>query len=220
MYRSYCLHKIHMNISLFICSITGTIVEEMNLRYLYAFMGMFLLLAATATAGSFKAEMDVETYVDANNSSQSFADSDLLWAASQNGNSTKQVYLSVINMFGSQGIFKPEQIASATLTLDAAQVDKPGKITAYYLHGETLDTTTWDDKTDYNADVSSSSVNVDKEGSYTWDITPIVKKAVETCTEGCGYSVVLVAEDNSSVAFASSEASKENMPTLEYVTEE
>jgi hypothetical protein len=208
-----------MNISLFICSITGTIVEEMNLRYLYAFMGM-LLLAATATAGSFKAEMDVETYVDANNSSQSFADGDLLWAASQDGNSTKQVYLSVINMFGTQGIFKPEQIASATLTLDAAQVDKPGKITAYYLHGETLDTTTWDDKMDYSADVSSSSVNVDKEGSYTWDITPIVKKAVETCTEGCGYSVVLVAEDNSSVAFASSEASKENMPTLEYVTEE
>ena len=209
-----------MNISLFICSITGTIVEEMNLRYLYAFMGMLLLLAATATAGSFKAEMDVDTYVDANNSSQSFADSDLLWAASLNGNSTNQVYLSVINLFGSQGIFKPEQIASATLTLDVAQVDKPGKITAYYLHGETLDTTTWDDKTDYNADVSSSSVNVDKEGSYTWDITPIVKKAVETCTEGCGYSVVLVAENNSSVAFASSEASKENMPTLEYVTEE
>jgi hypothetical protein len=209
-----------MNISLFICSITGTLVEEMNLRYLYALMGMLLLLAATATAGSFKAEMDVETYVDANNSSQSFADSDLLWAASQNGNSTKQVYLSVINMFGTQGIFKPEQIASAMLTLDVAQVDKPGKITAYYLHGETLDTTTWDDKMDYSADVSSSSVNVDKEGSYTWDITPIVKKAVETCTEGCGYSVVLVAENNSSVAFASSEASKENMPTLEYVTEE
>jgi hypothetical protein len=213
-----CLHKIHMNVSLFICSITRILVEEMNLRYLYAIMGIFLLMAAAA--GSFKAEMDVDTYVDANNSSQSFADSDLLWAASQNGNSTKQVYLSVINIFGSQGIFKPEQIASATLTLDASQVDKPGKITAYFLRGETLDTTTWDDKTDYNADVSSSSVNVDKEGSYTWDITPIVKKAVETCTEGCGYSVVLVAENNSSVAFTSSEASKENMPTLEYVTEE
>ena len=103
------------------------------MRYLYALMGMLLLLAATATAGSFKAEMDVETYVDANNTNQSFADSDLLWAASQDGNSTKQVYLSVINMFGTQGIFKPEQIASATLTLDAAQVDKPGKITGLLL---------------------------------------------------------------------------------------
>ncbi len=41
--------------------------------------GCSLLLAATATAGSFKAEIDVETYVDANNTNQSFADSDLLW---------------------------------------------------------------------------------------------------------------------------------------------
>lgn len=127
----------------------------MNLRYLYAFIGMLLLLAATATAGSFKAEMDVETYVDANNTNQSFADSDLLWAASQDGNSTKQVYLSVLNLFGSQAIFKPEQIVSATLTFDAAKVDRPGKVTAYFLHGAALDTMTWDDKLDYDAEVSS-----------------------------------------------------------------
>jgi hypothetical protein len=208
-----------MNISLFICSITGTIVEEMNLRYLYAIMGIFLLLAATVAAGSFKAEMDVDTYVDANNSSQSFADSDLLWAASQNGNSTKQVYLSVINLFGSQGIFKPEQIASATLTLDAAQVDKPGKITAYFLHGATFDTMTWSDKTDYNAEVSSSPMDVEKVGSYTMNVTSIIKKAVETCTEGCPYTIVLVAEDDAMVGFASSKASG-NKPTLEYVTKE
>jgi hypothetical protein len=208
-----------MNISLFICSITGTIVEEMNLRYLYAFMGMLLLLVATATAGSFKAEIDVETYVDANNTNQSFADSDLLWAASQDGNSTKQVYLSVINMFGTQGIFNPEQIASATLTLDAAQVDNPGKITAYFLHGATFDTVNWFDKTDYNAEVSSSPMDVEKVGSYTLDVTSIIKKAVETCTEGCPYTIVLVAEDDATVGFASSKASG-NEPTLEYVTEE
>jgi len=208
-----------MNISLFICSITGTIVEEMNLRYLYAFMGMLLLLAATATAGSFKAEIDVETYVDANNTNQSFADSDLLWAASQDGNSTKQVYLSVINMFGTQGIFNPEQIASATLTLDAAQVDNPGKIKAYFLHGATFDTVNWFDKTDYNAEVSSSPMDVEKAGSYTLDVTSIIKKAVETCTEGCPYTIVLVAEDDATVGFASSKASG-NEPTLEYVTEE
>ena len=190
------------------------------MRYLYAFMGMFLLLAATATAGSFKAEMDVETYVDANNNNQSFADSDLLWAASQDGNSTKQIYLSVLNLFGSQGIFKPEQIVSATLTLDAAKVDKPGKITAYFLHGAALDTMTWDDKLDYDAEVSSSPVDIDEAGSYSLDVTQIIKKAVETCTEECGYTIVLVAEDDASVAFTSSEASGENEPTLKYVTEE
>jgi hypothetical protein len=209
-----------MNVSLFICSITCTQLEEINLRYLYALMGIFLLLVATAAAGSFKAEMDVDTYVDANNANQSFADSDLLWAVSQGKEPKALVYLSFINLFGSQGVFKPEQIASATLTLDAAQVDRPGKITAYFLHGATFETTTWNDKMDYDADVSSSPVDVDKEGSYTLDVTMIIKKAVEACTEGCPYSIVLVAEDEASVAFASSEGSKENKPTLEYVTEE
>jgi hypothetical protein len=208
-----------MNISLFICSITDTRLEEMNLRYLYAIMGIFLLLAATSAAGSFKAEMDVDTYVDANNANQSFADSDLLWAASQGNEPKSQVYLSFINLLGSQGIFKQEQIASATLTLNAAQVDKPGKIKAYFLHGATFETMTWNDKMDYDSDVSSSQVDVEKVGSYTLDVTSIIKKAVETCTEGCPYSIVIVAEGDSSVGFASSKGSG-NKPTLDYVTEE
>ncbi len=209
-----------MNVSLFICSITGTLVEEINLRYLYAITGIFLLLAATSAAGSFKAEMDVDTYVDANNANQSFEDSDLLWATSQGGAPKALVYLSFINLFGSQGVFKPEQIASATMILDAVQIDKPGNVKAYFLHGATLDTTTWYDKTDYDAEVFSSPVNVEKVGSYTLDVTSIIKKAVETCTEGCPYSIVIVAEDDASLAFTSSKASKENKPTLEYVTEE
>ena len=191
----------------------------MTLRYLYALMGLLLLLAATATAGSFKAEIDVETYVDANNTNQSFADSDLLWAASVGAEPTKQAYLSFINVLGAQGIFKPEQIASATLTLDAAKVDKPGKITAYFLHGATFDTVNWYDKTDYNAEVSSSPMDVENVGSYTLDVTSIIKKAVETCTEGCPYTIVLVAEDDATVGFASSKASG-NKPTLVYVTDE
>jgi hypothetical protein len=188
------------------------------LRYLYALMGLLLLLASTATAGSFTAEMDVETYVDANNANQSFADSDLLWAATQGNEPEKLVYLSVINMFGAQGIFKPEQIAAATLTLDATQVDKPGKVKAYFKHGETFDITTWYDKADYDSEVSSPSLNIEKEGSYTLDITSLVKKAVETCTEGCGYSIVIVAEDDASVGFASNKASG-NGPVLKYETE-
>ena len=192
----------------------------MNLRYLYAITGIFLLLAATSAAGSFKAEMDVDTYVDANNANQSFEDSDLLWATSQGGAPKALVYLSFINLFGSQGVFKPEQIASATLTLDAAKVDKPGKVKAYFLRGATLEATNWYDKTDYDAEVSSSPVNVEKVESYTLDVTSIIKKAVETCTEGCPYSIVIVAEDDASLAFTSSKASKENKPTLEYVTEE
>jgi hypothetical protein len=191
----------------------------MTLRYLYALMGIFLLLAATAAAGSFKADMDVETYVDANNANQSFEDSDLLWAASEGKEPTKQVYLSVINMFGTQGIFNPEQIASASLALDASKVDKPGKITAYFLHGATLEGTSWYDKSDYDAEVYSPAVDIGEAGSYTFDVTSIIKKAVETCTEGCPFTIVLVAEDDAIVGFASSKASG-NKPTLVYVTDE
>jgi hypothetical protein len=191
----------------------------MNLKYLYAFAGIFLLLAASACAGSFEVGMDVDTYVDADNASQSFADSDILWASSLDGSPTEQIYLSFINLFGAQGVFKPEQIASATLTLDAAQIDRAGKITAYFLEGAAFETTTWLDRSDYDAEVSSSPVNIDGKGSYTWDVTDIIKKAVETCTEGCAYSIVLVSDDDASVGFSSSEAS-ENKPVLEYVTEE
>ena len=195
-------------------------MEELNLRYLCALLGIFLLLAANASAGSFKVDMDVDTYVDANNANQSYNDDDLLWATSESGKSVKEVYLSFINLFGSQSIFKPEQILSATLELDAADVEKAGKITAYFLHGATFGTVAWSDKLDYDSKVSSSSIDVDKEGSYTLDVSPIIKNAVETCTEGCPYSIVLVAEDGASVGFTSSEASDEKKPILEYITAE
>jgi hypothetical protein len=190
------------------------------LRHLYAIISIFLLLAAVAAAASFTAEMDVDTYVDSDNANQSFADSDQLWAASDGGASNKEVYLSFVNILGSQGIFKPDQISEASLTVDAVQVDKPGKITAYFLHGAVFDTADWYTKDDYDATVSSSSVEIDDVGSYKLDVTPIIKKAVETCSEGCPYTIVLVADDDASVAFASSESSDGDEPTLEYLTED
>ena len=44
----------------------------------------------------------------------------------------------------------------------------------------------------------------------------MIKKAVEVCTEGCPYSIVLVAQDGASVGFTSAEASAEKKPVLEY----
>ncbi|HNX39144.1 MAG TPA: DNRLRE domain-containing protein [Methanothrix sp.] len=189
------------------------------MKYLYALVGMLVLLAGSAAAGSFTAKMDVDTYVDEESANQTYADSELLWAASVDGTPSKIAYLSIINLFGSQSIFQPEQITSATLTLDAAEVEEAGKVTAYFLHGETLDTTTWYDRKEYDETVSSPAVEIEEAGSYTWDVTDIVKKAIETCTEGCPYSIVLVAEDGASVAFASSESSG-STPVLEYVTNE
>lgn len=188
------------------------------MRYLYAFISIFLLLAASAAAGSFTAEIDVDTYVDKDNASQSFSDSDLLWASSRGGESTQQVSLSIVNLFGSEGIFSSDQIESATLTLDAAEVNTSGEITAYFLHGETLDTATWDSKVDYEADASSASVQISGTGSYTIDVTEIIQEAVDTCAEGCPYSIVLVADDGASVAFFSSESSEGSGPTLDYTS--
>jgi len=191
-------------------------LEELTLRSSYALIGLLLLLAASAEAGSFKANTDVETYVDANYIDQSFSDNETLWASSEDGKSVQEVYLSFVNLFGSQGIFKPEQIQSATLALDAVQVKEPGEIRAYLVHGATFDTATWNDKP---IQWRRLCVCGDQQrGQLTIDVTPLIKKAVEICTEGCPYSIALVAEDGASVGFASSRASSGSRPVLEYVS--
>ena len=193
------------------------------MRYWLAIIGALLLLAAAGSAGSFAAKIDVDTYVNSIEEDESYSDSDLLWVSSQDDDdaSINETYLSYENLFGSQGIFNPDQIKSATLTLNVARVDDEGEIKAYFLEGATLNTLTWKDKVEYALNVSSDSVEIDEaEDVIELDVTPIIKKAVEVCAEGCPYSIVLVGEDDVSVAFVSSEASDEDMPVLEYVTGE
>jgi len=193
------------------------------LRYWLAIIGALLLLAAAGSAGSFAAKIDVDTYVNSIEEDESYSDSDLLWVSSQDDDdaSINETYLSYENLFGSQGIFNPDQIKSATLTLNVARVDDEGEIKAYFLEGATLNTLTWKDKVEYDLNASSDSVEIDEaEDVIELDVTSIIKKAVEACAEGCPYTIVLVGEDDVSVAFVSSEASDEDMPVLEYVTEE
>ena len=193
------------------------------MRYWLAIIGALLLLAAAGSAGSFAAKIDVDTYVNSIEEDESYSDSDLLWVSSQDDDdaSINETYLSYENLFGSQGIFNPDQIKSATLTLNVARVDDEGEIKAYFLEGATLNTLTWKDKAEYDLDVSSDSVEIDEEEDvFELDVTPIIKKAVEACAEGCPYTIVLVGEDDVSVAFVSSEASDEDLPVLEYVTGE
>jgi len=193
------------------------------LRYWLAIIGALLLLAAACSAGSFEAKIDVDTYVNSIEEDESYSDSDLLWVSSQDDDdaSINETYLSYENLFGSQGIFNPDQIKSATLTLNVARVDDEGEIKAYFLEGATLNTLTWKDKVEYDLNASSDSVEIDEaEDVFELDVTPIIKKAVEACAEGCPYTIVLVGEDDVSVAFVSSEASDEDMPVLEYVTGE
>jgi hypothetical protein len=173
------------------------------------------MLAAIAVAGSFRAEMDVDTYVDANNPDQSFSDSHTLWASSEGGKHLKEVYLSFTNRFESQGILKPEQIKFATLMFNATNVERPGMIRAYVVHGATLPASAWNYKPEYDSSVSAF-VNIKENGSYSLDVTSLIKKAVEICAQGCPYSIALTADDSASVGFASSEALGNNNPSLEY----
>jgi len=185
------------------------------LRYLYALLGLAVLLSvASAAAGDFKVQMDVATYVDASNANANFSvNNDTLWAASADGKPVKEVYLSFVNNFGTVGVFNPDKVTSATLKLDAKNVDKSGTIKAYFVHGATSEITTWNDKPEFNSSVSAS-LDVQKVGEYTMDLTPLIKTAVKTCTEGCPYSIVLVADDSASIGF-SKDAQK---PSLEYTT--
>ena len=188
------------------------------MRYLCALIGMILVLAtASASASRFTAEIDVDTYVDAQNANQSFSNDNLLWATSVQGNPVKEAYISFINTFGASGIFNPENVESATLKLHASKVDAPGKVKAYLIHEAVMDAT-WNEKPIYNAS-DSVNLNIDKEGEYLLNVTPLIKEAVKTCTEGCPYSIALVAEDSTSIAFASKE-SQEGKPVLEYTTPE
>lgn len=194
------------------------------MRYWLASIGILLLLAAAGSAGSFTVDMDVDTYISSADEDASFSESDLLWVSSQDDDDAiNETRLGFENLFGAQGVFKPEQIKSATLTLNVARVDDDGRIRAYFLEGATLSTLTWKDKVDYDINVSSKSVKIeesDVKSAIELDVTPIIKKAVEVCAEGCPYSIVLVGECDVSVAFVSSEASDEDKPVLKYVTEE
>ena len=188
------------------------------MRYLYALIGLVLIMASThASASRFTAEIDVDTYVDAANANQSFSEDNLLWVASEKGNPVKEAYISFINTFGASGIFNPANVDSATLKLNASRIDAPGHVRVYLIHEAVMDAT-WNDRPTFNAS-NSVDLSVDKKGEYLLDVTPLIKEAVETCTEGCPYSMAIVAEDNASIGFASKE-SKEGKPVLEYIASE
>lgn len=188
-----------------------------DLRYLYVLIGLLLLTASLAAAGKFSVGMHLDTYIDAENVNASLKDEKTLWATSEDGEPVKEVYLNFDNTFGRAGVFNPDQIKSATLTLDATDVKVPGEITVNFAEGTLIDTN-WARKQKYETD-ESASVVIDQEGEYSIDVTQLVKRAREACAEDCGYSLVLVAKNGTSVGFASSE-SPEGEPKLEYTTED
>ena len=198
------------------------------MRYLYGIVGLFVLLGAASAAGGhlpihFPVMMDSDTYVDADQAGESFGDSDILWATSEGGNPVNVTYLSFINDFVTNSISSPDQIDAAKLSLNAAKVEKPGKITAYFVEGPTTNEATWDTKSKWDTG-SSASTDVEAEGKLSLDVTPLIKEALKSCPGECGYTIALVAEGDTSVGFASSEECKNKTteecsnlrPILEY----
>ncbi len=188
------------------------------MRYLHMLIGLFMLVAAApVVAGDIPIEMVLDTYIDAENASTSFGEEETLWAASVEGEPVREVYLNFNNTFARVNVFSPDQIESATLMLYATDVEVPGEITIHFAEGSITDID-WDNKLEYETDKSVSE-EIDQEGEYSIDVTQLIKRAREACPEDCGYSLVLVAENDTSVGFASSESS-EGGPELEYTIEE
>jgi argininosuccinate synthase len=181
-------------------------------------MGLLVLLAAgSASAGKFTVEMPLDTYIDAENASESYSEDETLWATSVEGEPLRMIYLNFNNNFGNVGVFSPDQIESAELKIYASDVEVPGEMAVYFSEGSIIDID-WDNKLEYETN-ESVSLEIDGEGEYSVDVTPLVKRAREACPEDCGYSLVLVAEGDASVGFASSESS-EDEPELEFATAE
>ncbi len=184
------------------------------MRYLYALIGLAVLFSVTSTqAGSFSPSTDVSTYVDASSANESFSENNTLWVSSADGKPTEIAYLSFVNDFVTNSASKPDKIQSATLKIYAHNVEKPGKITAYFVEGPTFSEATWTDKPKYDSS-TSASLTIDKPGEYSVDVTPIIKKAVEKCLE-CGYSIAFVADSNASIEFSKKAPEK---PSLVYTT--
>lgn len=189
-----------------------------QLRRLYVLVGLLVLLAAgPASAGKFTVEMPLDTYIDAEDASESFSEEETLWATSAEGEPIRIIYLNFNNNFGTVGVFSPDQVESAQLKIYASDVEVPGEMDIYFSEGSIIDID-WDNMLEYETN-ESVSLEVDEEGEYSVDVTPLIKRAREACPEDCGYSLVLVAKDDASVGFASSESS-EDEPELEFTTAE
>jgi hypothetical protein len=195
------------------------IQEASYLKILHMVLGLMVLLGAASAAGHFTLKLDVDTYIDTANADKAFSGEKILWATSSGGTPTKETYLGFVNSFGTAGTFSPNDVSSATLKVHVADVEKPGKVAAYFLHGATLESLTWSDRPEYDNE-TTTTFDVSKAGDYTLDATNIVKKAVEACTEGCPFSVVLVADGDTSVGFSSSEDSGASKAELSYNTPE
>jgi len=169
-----------------------------------------LFLIGTAGAGKFAPALQMDTYTDAGNKEQSFGPEDTLWVSSQNGQPEKIAYLAFAGM-----TTLPQQISTGSLKMYVKEVERPGKVSIHLYNQAAMDIITWADQPEYDPEVLGT-LDIQGPGWQTWDATAFVKKAAVECSEGCPFSVVLVAEGDASISFTSMEGSADEKPVLQY----
>ncbi len=168
------------------------------------------MLAGCADAAKISPALQMDTYTDSENANLSFGEESAIWAASQSGEPVKIAYLSFAGM-----TTLPQQVISASLKVYAKEVKRPGKVNLYLHDNAAMDTVTWSDQPEYGEE-ALGALDIQETGWQTLDATNFMKKAAEECSEGCPFSVVLVAEGDASISFTSMEGSAEEKAVLHY----
>lgn len=171
---------------------------------------LIVLLAGMAAAGAISPELVVDTYMEAEEEDETFADEEILWATSEDGDPVRITFLTFREM-----VMLADQIESGELRMYVAVVDSPGEVTLYFYDMAVLETETWADLPSYDEE-PLATIEIEEDGWAAWDATSLVKRAAEECSEGCPFTAVLVAEGDASIGFASMEGSDDEMAVLEY----
>ncbi|HSD56740.1 MAG TPA: DNRLRE domain-containing protein, partial [Methanotrichaceae archaeon] len=142
---------------------------------------------------------------------ESFGSERVLWATSDKGTHIRVAYLTFSGM-----TTLPNQIDSASLDIYVRSMEQPGEVSIHLLDRPVMSYMTWEDREEYDEE-NLATLNIEGTGWQTFDAAALVKKAAMECSEGCPFTVVLVAEGDASIGFASVD-SVENKARLEYRT--
>ncbi|OPY56594.1 MAG: hypothetical protein A4E49_00214 [Methanosaeta sp. PtaU1.Bin112] len=168
------------------------------------------LLVGCAGAVKVSPTLEMDTYTDAENEDQSFGAEGTIWASSERGMPVRIAYLSFAGM-----TTLPQQISSATMKMYAKEVERSGNVSLHLYDQAAMDIITWAGQPEYDSKVLGT-LNIGEPGWQTWDATAFVKKAASECSRGCPFSLVLVAQGDASISFASLEGSSDEKAIMQY----
>jgi len=191
-----------------------------SLRYSFKLgcaMACAVLMVGAAIAAVWSSE-DVligDSYIDQSAEDENFGAEEILWVSAEDDEPVQEswLYFDTNAIKEALGIESADDVVSATLKIYATDVEADGEVELhFYNEGFFEDRIVWEGKPDYDEEVDAVT-EVSEEGWYEIDATETVKKAIEECPD-CPFSMVLVALGDTSVGFASKEASDGNVPEL------